>query len=370
MEYMVLSLILVALSPTNIYTVDDDPGADFSTIQAAIQAAANGDTILVQPGLYPENLSFNNKAITLSGIDPADPNLTLETVLNGRILFDFLEGPDSVVTGITLAGRTNRMKQPSQTGSIGPAITGISSCGRIVGATSHIYAYDLISHVEVPVCTAAGNQRPGRLRQSSSGRIGAAHGRHLCLDLSTKTEMPICTATGNQYAPGIFGNIVVWQDRRSGTDDIYGYDLTTKTEFVVCGETGTQSAPVIGERYIVWKDTRSGNDDIYAWDLVGKTELAICTARAARTLRPYRRQGVDRCRNPLGPPCTGTALRGPRIYRVRQGRGPLCAGHFRGHDRLAGSPKQQSIRHLRLRYPIAGGISHLQDLGQPEPARD
>lgn len=32
--------------------VDDDPGGDFTTIQAAISAAQPGDRILVQPGSY------------------------------------------------------------------------------------------------------------------------------------------------------------------------------------------------------------------------------------------------------------------------------------------------------------------------------
>ena len=288
MECIVLSLVLAVLSPTNIYTVDDDPGADFATIQAAIQSAADGDTILVKPGLYAENISFNNKAITLTGIDPADPNMTLQTVLNGRILFDFLEGSDSVVTGITLAGRTNQNEMAICTA------TGVQSApaiyGNIVvwqdrrGATSDIYAYDLISHVEIPVCTAVGNQYAPAIygnivvwqdRRGTTDDIYA-------YDLSTKTETAICTATGNQYAPAIFGNIVVWQDRRSGADDIYGYDLTTKTEFAVCTAAGTQSAPAIGDRYIVWKDTRSGNEDIYGWDLVDKVEFPICTAAGSQ----------------------------------------------------------------------------------------
>jgi hypothetical protein len=39
--------------------------ADHATIQAAINAATNGDIILVAPGTYNEAINFNNKALTL-----------------------------------------------------------------------------------------------------------------------------------------------------------------------------------------------------------------------------------------------------------------------------------------------------------------
>jgi len=51
-----------------------DNGADYTSIQAAINAANNGNKILVSPGTYVENIDFNGKAITLRSAsgDPAD----------------------------------------------------------------------------------------------------------------------------------------------------------------------------------------------------------------------------------------------------------------------------------------------------------
>jgi serine protease len=40
--------------------------ADFPTIQAAINAAANADTVRVAAGTYVENITFSGKAITVS----------------------------------------------------------------------------------------------------------------------------------------------------------------------------------------------------------------------------------------------------------------------------------------------------------------
>jgi beta propeller repeat protein len=35
-------------------------------------------------------------------------------------------------------------------------------------------------------------------------------------------ELPICTAAGDQYAPAISGDLVVWEDGRNSTTDIFG----------------------------------------------------------------------------------------------------------------------------------------------------
>src|SRR5438105_2915338 len=48
---------------------------DFSTIQAAIAAAQNGDTVLVAPGTYGENINFQGKLITVRS--EAGPDLTI-----------------------------------------------------------------------------------------------------------------------------------------------------------------------------------------------------------------------------------------------------------------------------------------------------
>ena len=42
--------------------------ADFSTIQDAIEASESGDSVLVSPGFYQENINFEGKSITVSSL--------------------------------------------------------------------------------------------------------------------------------------------------------------------------------------------------------------------------------------------------------------------------------------------------------------
>ncbi|RMD97116.1 MAG: hypothetical protein D6812_15815, partial [Deltaproteobacteria bacterium] len=79
------------------------PG-QFSSIQAAIDAAGEGDRICVRPGTYREGIDFRGKAISLEGLGgPAATILDAEQA-GSVVTFAHGEGPDSLLEGFTITG--------------------------------------------------------------------------------------------------------------------------------------------------------------------------------------------------------------------------------------------------------------------------
>ena len=99
----VLSLLVfaVSVSTATAQTTIRVP-ADQPTIQAAIGAAVNGDTVLVAPGTYVELLNFSGKAITV--VSEGGP---AATVIDGSragavVTFNSGEGRTAVLRGFTI----------------------------------------------------------------------------------------------------------------------------------------------------------------------------------------------------------------------------------------------------------------------------
>jgi predicted outer membrane repeat protein len=105
-----IRLILVTLLSisTASATIINVP-ADSSTIQAGINGASEGDTVLVQPGTYVENINFNGKNIVVGSpfLVTGDTAYISQTTIDGDAsgsVVSFFNGEDStaVLSGLTL----------------------------------------------------------------------------------------------------------------------------------------------------------------------------------------------------------------------------------------------------------------------------
>jgi hypothetical protein len=106
---IVLILVMVALAylsgSATIINIPDD----YLTIQEGINASTDGDTVLVQPGTYVENINFNGHNIVLGSLflTTGDTAYIEETIIDGDsvgtvVVFESGEDSSAVITGFTI----------------------------------------------------------------------------------------------------------------------------------------------------------------------------------------------------------------------------------------------------------------------------
>src|SRR5262245_5469159 len=98
----VLALILIA-SPRSFAEAGVlNVPQDYPTIQMAIDAAVNGDTVTVAPGTYAENINFHGKAITVASAQGPSQTTIDGGALDSVATFTSGESSASVLNGFTL----------------------------------------------------------------------------------------------------------------------------------------------------------------------------------------------------------------------------------------------------------------------------
>ncbi|RLD90403.1 MAG: hypothetical protein DRJ09_04305 [Bacteroidetes bacterium] len=103
-----LFIVLPVLLAAQTITVKQDSTGNFTTIQEAINHAWNGDTVLVWPGTYFENVDFKGKSITLGSLTltTGDTDYKYSTIIDGNqtsscIVLNHNE-TNAVINGFTL----------------------------------------------------------------------------------------------------------------------------------------------------------------------------------------------------------------------------------------------------------------------------
>ena len=147
---LALLLFPLALRAQTIHVPADQPN-----IQSAINAASNGDTVLVAPGTYIENINFNGKAITVTS--SGGPSVTIiDGGAKGAVVtFNNFETTSAVLNGFTIQNGSTPQGYAAGSGifagvGASPTISGNrivnnSGCGAVAAAWAPVIQGNLIS---------------------------------------------------------------------------------------------------------------------------------------------------------------------------------------------------------------------------------
>ena len=120
---ILLFILLPFTASAQTLTVKQDGTGDFTTIQAAVDSAQNGDTVLVWPGTYYENVIIDHKNITLGSLTltTGDNAYIAQTIIDGNKKNSCLKVQycdSSTICGITLQNGYNHSSSLQHGGGI------------------------------------------------------------------------------------------------------------------------------------------------------------------------------------------------------------------------------------------------------------
>lgn len=106
MKYLLIILSILSFLFPDVINVP----AEYPSIQFGIDSSYDGDTVLVQPGIYVENINFNGHNITLGSIFimTGDTSYIQQTIIDGNqngsvVTFDSGEDSTAVLSGFTIS---------------------------------------------------------------------------------------------------------------------------------------------------------------------------------------------------------------------------------------------------------------------------
>ncbi len=277
--FFIFIFIFILLS-SFLYSIIINVPADQPTIQDGIDAALNGDTVLVQPGTYGENINFDGKLITVGSLflTTQDAIYISTTIINGNnngsiVTFENLEDSTSILTGFTIANGSGTGVDGKGGGiscwySSSPSLMNITITGNFASFGGGIYCYDNSSPSLVNVtisnnsaeyygggmlCDINSSPTLQNVTISGNSAFGACGGAGMLCDYSSSPILKNVTITGNyaleQYGSG--GGIFCTHDSNPSLENVTITD--NHVDNVGGGVVSWGSHPVLINS-ILWND--------------------------------------------------------------------------------------------------------------------
>jgi len=193
--------------------------SDQPSIQAGINSASNGDTVLVSPGTYYENIDFKGKAITVtSSGGAAHTIIDGSTGQNPTVVFRNKEAETSILSGFTIQGGG------IETYSSPISQTNYGTGGILIQEGSPVIANNIITHNH---CNGIQSNASSPLIENNEidntldaqGQCGFAGGSAIWLYGSLSNYNG---GTQLQTPPAVVSGNLIQNNTQSGKDDAGG----------------------------------------------------------------------------------------------------------------------------------------------------
>jgi hypothetical protein len=102
MKWIIILTIFLCVPFSSLAAATIHVPDDYPTIQQAIDAAFEHDTVIVRPNTYVENINFKGKAITLMSEQGPEGTIIDGDQASSVVTFDSGEGANSILDGFTI----------------------------------------------------------------------------------------------------------------------------------------------------------------------------------------------------------------------------------------------------------------------------
>jgi len=187
---------------------------DHATIQGAINAAGDGDEVIVRPGTYGENIDFLGKDIAVRGEQGVSVTTIDGNQAGSVVTFQTAEGVGAVLEGFTVTNGNSSYGGGIYCDDSSPTITGNTISGNSAGCGGGIYcdrSYTVISNNRIEGNTVTGSEADGGgiyHSNSSPAITGNIVSGNIAAGSSGDGGGIYCYISAYQSYPLIAGNVI------------------------------------------------------------------------------------------------------------------------------------------------------------------
>jgi parallel beta-helix repeat protein len=246
--FIILFLVLgmtVSQAGAAVITVDSNGGGNYTTIQEAVDNAQNGDTVLVFPGAYQENVKVNKELTITSNSSLTGNNFSRTYVLGANPDNDVFSVSSSNVTieGLYISGGPAGTERDE----VGISLEGVSNCSLADNAL-------IMNDIGILLSGAKGNYLVNNLISIGNDGISLVNSQENVLSNNMAVTNGHGISLNNSASNTLLNNtagsnsVGIYLDKANG--NTFVYNLISKNDYGVSCKTSQSNSLLNNSLYM------------------------------------------------------------------------------------------------------------------------